>query len=549
MLGSARRTAGRPQKRTHETMRYPAPIRGIDNRLSLGSGDINHCVYAYNLVPNEEGMRVREGYREWEIGVDAGSGEGVHTLIPFNTSDSAAADKLFAVNNEGIWEVTDYDTAPNQVATFSNQAADAGYGTFTRYVTQAEVDVLFYADNLNGLWEYTVSTDTWAVPTGITGITESEINFVISYKNNVWFGIRDSTVGYWLPLLANAGAVTPQYFGDKFRLGGALKGLFSWSVDGGDGVDDILIAVSSSGDVVVYTGSGPDQDDWGMKGVYYIGDIPNTPRFGSEQGGELYLLCSYGIVSMNDLLQGVDTTAIMSDTEGSSMSVKIAKSLRRKMKTSLNERGWDVAIIPSQGGILVSTPQVGSELAEQFYYNIATKGWGVWRGVPMECFANYGGFVYLGTADGRIMVMDSPVDNALITPTAPPINGDDIEFSILTMYSNMGLDGIYKRVHLIRPDFISSLAPSHSSQMRWDFDTLEGVNTSLEAPVANTSDVWDTGVFETAIWGSDSGVVFPSIGGAWGRGRYGAVATRGTCRTDTNLVGWDVIYSAGGPMW
>lgn len=548
MLGSARRTAGRPQKRAHRVKRFPAPVGGINNQLSLGNEDLIHCVYTYNLVPKEEGMVVREGYREWQIEVDNSVSAGIHTLIPFNTAIVGGTNKLFAVNNEGIWDVTTKGVAPSQVATFSNQADDAGYGTFVRYVNLAEVDIVFYADNMNGLWQYNVSTDTWAVPTGITGLTVADINFVMKYKNNVWFGVSGSTVGYWLPILASAGAVTPQYFGDKFRLGGNLKGLFSWSVDGGDGLDDQLIAVSSAGDVIVYGGSGPAQNDWGMIGVFYIGEIPNTPRFGSEQGGELYLLCSYGIVSMNDLLQGVDTTAIMSNTASSSMSTKIARSIRSKMKTSIDARGWDVAIIPSQGGILIATPQVGSELPEQFYYNVATKGWGIWRGVPMTCFTSYADLVYIGTADDRVMVMDSEIDNQLLIAPEEGLNGTDINFSILTAFSNLETDGVYKRVHLIRPDFISSVPPSHSSQMQWDYDIIEGEIPVFEDPVATDVAMWGVSIWGSVVWGIGADAVFPSIKGAWGHGRYGAIATVGTCRANTNLVGWDVIYSTGGPM-
>ncbi len=549
MIGSARKTAGRPQQRNHDVTRYPAPIGGIDNRLALGSNDLNHCVYTYNLMPNVDGMRVREGYREWQIGVNGGASSGVHTLIPFNSSDNAIDDKLFAVNNEGIWDVSVYGATPIRMATFANVLDVAGYGTFTRHVNQAEVDIMFYADSVNGLWEYTVSTNTWAVPTGITGVSVAAINFVMVFKNNVWFGVQDGTVGYYLPILANAGAVTKQYFGDKFRLGGALKGMFSWTVDGGNGVDDILIVVSSSGDVIVYQGDGPDADNWGMKGVYYIGQIPNTPRFGSEQGGELYLLSAYGVVSMNDLLQGVDSATLMSDLEAhGSMAAKIAGSIRHKMKLSINVPGWDVATVPSLGGILISAPQYGSQAHEQFYYNIATRGWGIWRGVPMECFTNFADSVFVGTEDGRVLIMDSPVDNALLTPVSPPINGDDIDFSILTSFSSMGSDGIFKRVHLIRPDFVSTIAPSHSSQARYDYDIAEGMNVSLDPPVDATVAIWDAAAWDLALWGDDAGVTFPSIGGSWGLGRYCAIATKGSSRTDTNLIGWDIIYTSGGPM-
>jgi hypothetical protein len=231
------------------------------------------------------------------------------------------------------------------------------------------------------------------------------------------------------------------------------------------------------------------------------------------------------------------------------MSAKIARSIRADMKKNIDQRGWGVSVVPSQGGILLSTPQVGSEPYQQFFYNLAVNGWGIMRGVPMECSTSFNDNLYFGTADGRVMIMDSVVDNALLTPVDPPINGDAIEFSILTAFSSMGEDGTYKRPHLIRPDFISTLAPSHTSQIRFDYDITEGVNNALTAPTPSTSALWDTALWETAVWGSDAGDIFPSMGGAWGYGRYCAVATKGTCRAGTNLIGWDVIYSTGGVMY
>tara|TARA_R110000764_G_scaffold81123_1_gene160794 strand:- start:1388 stop:3043 length:1656 start_codon:yes stop_codon:yes gene_type:complete len=550
MLGSARRTAGRPQQRANDVMRFPAPVGGIDIRQAIsGEGDMLHCVYTYNLSPYEYGMRVRSGFREWQIGITAGAGVGVHTLIPFDSiQEGSVGNKLFAVTNEGIWDVSTYNGTPVRKATFSNTNSDAGYGTFTHYVNQAEKDVMFYADNLNGLWQYDAATNAWTVPTGITGIAVANVNFVMSHKNNVWFGLKNSTIGYYLPILADSGAATPSYFGDKFKHGGTLSGMFSWTVDGGSGIDDIFIAVSHAGDVIVYTGSGPDEDDWGMKGIYYIGEIPNTPRFGSEQGGELYLLSAYGLISMNDLLQGVDTGVLKSDIGGSSPSYKIAGLVRDKMKTSIAERGWDVAMIPAEGGMLVSSPQIGTQAFIQYYYNSATRGWGIWRGVPMQCFTEYTENVYFGTADGRVMRMDVAVDNALISPLVPALNGDDIEFSILSTYNNMGNNSLYKRVSLIRPDFLSSLPPAYSSQIRWDFDISEATNQNLKDPPLLDSALWDINNWDNCLWGSVDNVSFPTIGGSWGTGRYAAVATRGTSRADTRLIGWDIVFSTGGPL-
>ena len=552
MINSALQTIGRPQKRSNEVVRYPAPIKGMDIRKAIGTDDLEHCVYTFNLCPFEYGLRVRKGYREWQIGADVSVGAGVHTLIPFDSiQDGGAGDKLFAVTNEGIWDVTVVAAAPVLAATFVDQDPDAGYGTFTHYVSQAEVDVLFYADNINGLWSYDALTEVWSTGGVISGgsdIADADVKFVMSHKNNVWFAARNSTIGYYLPILSNTGAVVAQHFGDKFKHGGTLEGLFSWTVDGGDGVDDILVVVSHAGDVILYTGSGPDEADWGMKGIYFIGEVPNTPRFGTEQGGELHLLSAIGLTSMSDLLKGVDTAALQADIEGAGMAYKIAGLIREKMKNTINLRGWGVAIIPTEGGVLISVPTIGSDNPIQYYYNLATRGWGVWRGVPMECFGEWEDSVFIGTTDNRVLKMDVSVDNALLTPTDPPKNGEDIKFSILSFFSSMGSDGIYKRVKLIRPDFISQIPLAHSSQARYDFDVGEGSNFQLRPPIPELFNLWDVGEWDVALWGSSATGTFPTIGGGWGHGRYIAIATVGASRSDTRLVGWDIVFDIGGPM-
>ena len=552
MIGSAGRTAARPQKQSSQVSRFRAPIQGMDFHQSLG--DYNnplHSLYSYNLVPYELGLQVRQGYREWQKDVTDGSGAGVHTLIPFDSvSEGNADDRLFAVNNEGIWNVTEFDTAPIQMVVFADQDPAAGYGTFTHYVNQAEDDVLFYADNVNGLYAYDAATDLWTNTGILTGLAEADVKFVMSYKNNVWFAKKDSTVGYYLPILSASGQVTEQFFGDKFKHGGALEGLFSWTVDGGDGVDDILVAVSHAGDVIMYTGDGPEADNWGMKGIWYIGEIPNTPRVGSEQGGELYLLSAYGVTSMNDLLSGVDSNVFTatSETSSSSMASKISGLLRLQMKEKISLQGWSIAMIPAEGGMLISTPTIGSDAPLQFYYNVAARGWGLWRGVPMQCFSEFRDSVFFGTVESQVMRMDVTVDNILIDPVDPVLNGEDIEFSILTSYSALDSAGVYKRVKLIRPDFLSSFPPAHSSVARFDFDLSESFDTSLRVTSNLNIGQWDIGEWDAAVWGSRLGVTFPSIGGAWGTGRYVAIATKGQTRTRTRLIGWDVIFDVGGPM-
>tara|TARA_R110002124_G_scaffold280568_1_gene453945 strand:- start:59 stop:562 length:504 start_codon:yes stop_codon:yes gene_type:complete len=166
----------------------------------------------------------------------------------------------------------------------------------------------------------------------------------------------------------------------------------------------------------------------------------------------------------------------------------------------------------------------------------------------MTCFDEYQGSVVFGTADGRVCRMDVPVDDKRITPVEPEFNGESINFSILTSFTSFGQPAVFKRAKLIRPDFIAQKAPLHSSVVRFDFDTSEGLEFQFGTPDRFGVGIWDADKWDFAVWGSDSGTTFPSIGGSWGTGRYMAIATKGSARTTTRLIGWDLIYDVGGPM-
>tara|TARA_R110000851_G_scaffold129651_1_gene262742 strand:+ start:24487 stop:26073 length:1587 start_codon:yes stop_codon:yes gene_type:complete len=525
---------------------------GINARQSIGSEDLNHCIYTYNLLPYEFGMKVRSGFREWTVGIDTGLGgaSGVRTLIPFDSAiQGSVDDRMFAVTNEGIWNNIEFGEVPVLEVAFNNNGPRAGYGTYAHYVTDAGVSVLFYADGANGLFTY--ANGVWAQATGITGPVIEDIKFVVVHKQRIWFITENSTQAWYLGIGAIAGVADPFFFGSKLRHGGTLEGLFNWSVDGGAGADDHLVAVGHAGDIVVYAGADPTSADWNIVGTYFIGQIPNTPRFGTEQGGELYLLSVFGVSSMNDILKGVDSNALESESSG--ITLNVASIIRDRMATSINDAGWDVASIPSEGGLLVTFPPDGSQEPLQLYYNVAAKGWGFWRGVPMACFDSWRKNVFFGTDDGRVMRMDVPLDEVLITPLNNQTNGREINFSILTAFNSLGSLGTYKRPKLIRPDFVSVLPPSHSSVCRYDYDTKETTNFLNAAPLPNDTALWGAnGVgssnWDAAVWGTNIPSTFPTIGGVWGTGRYVAIATRGTSSSETRLVGWDLIYDSGGPM-
>lgn len=550
MLGSALNARKTAKRQTAQVQRYPAPNKGTDQRVAVSQGSPAHCIFTYNLTPFEHGMRVRSGYREFQVDIEDTNANGARTIIPYDGTLAAGTnDRLFVVTNEGIWDTSVSGAAPALKVSFADDGDEAGYGVYTHYVTDAGADFLFYADSLNGLFTYDPVTDTWAQTTGITGPTIADIRFIVVHKQRIWLIEEDDTKAWYLPVGSIGGTAVEFYFGSKFRHGGNLEGLFNWTIDGGDGVDDMLVAVSRAGDVLPYKGADPSSaTTWELVGNYFIGEIPKGPFFGTEHGGELFLLSINGVVSMNDLLQGVNSNVLLANAEDNSIAGKISGDIRALMKTLLLQPGWAIRAIPGEGGLLISIPEVASSPPIQYYYNFSQHGWGLWRDVPMTCFDTWNGTVFFGTDDNRVCSMDVSVDNALLTPPAGAVNnGDPIVFSVLTGFMPLGGEGVYKRVSLIRPDFLALIPPVTNSQARYDYDTGEAVVLPSSGGVTNLA-TFDVAIWDAAAWANANPKASNIIRGAAGSGRYVAIATKGSCSAETRLIGWDVIYTAGGPL-
>lgn len=532
--------------------RVPAPIKGVDARTVLSEGDQLHSIYAFNVVPGEYGVKVRRGYREWCIGLEINPGFalGVGTIIPFGGVDADPSnDRLFAVTNEGIFDVTNYN-APVVALDFSlpgnggDLGVDTGNGVYTQYTTDAGEQLLFYADSKNGLFQYSQNTDVWTRSTGINGPVIEDILFVTSHKKQLWFIEQDSSKAWYLPIASIAGDAEEFFFGSKFKHGGNLSGLFSWSIDGGNGVDDYLVAISRSGDVMPYQGNNPSSsDDWASVGQWFIGAVPKGNRCGTQHGGNLLFLSAFGLIAMSDLLEGVEGKDIREQAQ----SLKISAILNKRMTDTRTQNGWSVKFIPTLGSIIISEPKRINGTYEQAVLNMTTDGWGFWRDVPIYSFDEWAGDMYFGTKDNRVMISDIDLDESLITPDPnTTINGRPIDFSLLTTFQDYGEPALFKRGKYVRAQFISKSTPFETSKFKYDYDLTEFINsaTSNYSSVA----VWDTAVWESSIWGSDIPFGVDILTGSWGMGRTLAVATRGSSTSETTIIGWDVIWDTGAPV-
>ena len=540
----ARQSAARfvPQKQNTQGINLPAPMSGVMTAVPLSQMNPANTITTINMRSNAYGLSVRKGYRQWCQNIPAG--DGVKTIIPGNSSGRLnTGDRLFAVTNDGIYEITTFGQVPAKRVDFPNKDVDAGWCSWHNFTNAGGLQYILICDLINGYYFYDFQLDTFSkvlpgtAPGTINGVDPAEFCFVTVWKNRVWFVQRDSTRGWYLDTVGIfTGKVTPFDFGSKFRYGGFLKGLYSWTLDAGMGVDDHLVATSSEGDVLVYTGTDPTTaGGFGMKGVWFIGETPRGRRGASEFGGDLLIASQFGLVPLSRLVSG------MADTEQLYLTQQINPLYRLRYEDREQLFGFEAKFCPAEGLIFILWPKLDNKSHVQLVYEATTQSWTVYLDIPMLTVETYRGKTYMGTRDNEVFTLEAGPDRVMLDPEETPLA---VDFGLITAFSDFGMPSKFKRAQFIRPMFIADSVPTYAVAARYDYDISDIGSTPPYSPF--TIGVWDDGTWDDAIWGGGYQIDQP-VYGATGMGRTVAIVLRGSSSTQgVVLAGFDLMLDGGG---
>lgn len=534
---------GTSKQPTVQPVAVPASVGGVNALDSYANMPPQDCIYTYNLMPVEYGLQLRKGWRKWSTGVSG----GVRTLVGYESNtQNTARNRLWAVSENGIYDVTtDGTTSPTEEVSFATQSARAGFGTWLEYTNDASNHFLFYADYENGIYRYEEATGTWGRPSGWTydlgagavAFPVEDVAFVMVHKLRIWVILKDSDDAWYLPPASISGQLVKFTFGAKMKYGGTLQGLWSWTLDGGDGVDDYLVAVGRGGDVMVYRGGDPVLD-FELNGNWFVGATPYSRRIAAQYGSEMYVLSSFGITSMRDLLKGSSA-----DNVRTSASAKINRILRQALEQTRSEYEWSIFVHPGDGFLQVVGPIVSGQAAIQYNRNLNTEAWGFWEGVPILCGESYLGNYYMGAAgddEGEVWLYEGKNDDADLSGSG----GTAIQFRTLTSFQDLGTRSAFKNVGLIRAVGRMDAQTSINLEAVYDYD-VEKVLTAPGAPSGASSSSWDSAVWDSGAW-SYQLQPLNVIRGAYGVGRSAAIGMRGSSEARIEVVSWDLMLQQGG---
>jgi len=349
------------QRTTAHVASLPSPIGGWNARDSIANMPPQDAITLENLFPTVSNVVLRGGSTDYATGMSG----SVETLMVYS---GGSTDKLFAIDATGksIYNVTaggsvgapDVSGLNNARWEYANISTPGG--NFLECVNGID-DLQLY----DGTTWTTINSGS---SPAITGVATADLTNILLFKNRLWFIQKDTLKAWYLPTQSIAGAAQPFDLSSVATKGGYLVAMGAWTVDGGYGMDDNLVFITSNGEVMVYRGTDPaSAATWAEVGVWALGS-PVGKRCMLKWAGDLLIITQDGLLPMAQALQSsrLDPRVALSD--------KIQLAISQAISIYGNNFGWQPVYYPKQNAVFVNVPiSVGQQ--QQYAMNTVTTAW------------------------------------------------------------------------------------------------------------------------------------------------------------------------------
>lgn len=448
----------------------PAPGWGWDTDTPVAELPLTHARTFDNWVPAGTQIKIRKGMSAHVTGL----GAAVETLMPYN---AGAASALFGAASTAIYNVTSAGAVGAAVVTGQTNARYSHTN-----ITTSGGSFLWLCNGADDPQHWNGSA--WAVPAlTITTYTDNDISYVLAFKERLFFVFKQTlTMGY-LPIQQVAGTVSNFPLGAVFNRGGRLVALGSVSVDGGDGIDDYFVALTSEGEIAVYQGFNPaSATEWALVGVYYVGE-PVGDRPLVDMGDDLGVITLGGLISIKSIMAS-------GGEETLPLSARIGQGWKALSQPGQGFTGWEGIVVPAEDLLVINAP-ASAATARQIVRHRLTKGWGRFTGWNFETFAILSGDCYAGGSDGTVYLAFDDFDD----------DGEDVTASVDTAWTMLGNPQL-KTLLEVRPLLTVATLASLRMVGRTDFRDRPVQGAWPTATVVNAG-IWDVTNWDECLWSGE----------------------------------------------
>lgn len=444
----------------------PAPVKGWNARDPLDGMDPGYAIRLDNFVPRNGSVNLRGGYAEHATSVGT---TVVETMMTYKNDGTA---KMLAAANGSIYDVTNAAAGTSLGSGYTNSRWQ--WVDFNKKLIAVNGDdtPLTYDGT-------TLSTVTF---TG-SGLTPANLIGVRSYKSRLFF-IEKNTANFWYGGINSVSGTLSKFpLAEVHSSFGDLEAMASITLDGGDGPDDLIAFIGSSGTVLVYSGTDPSSaSTWAIVGRFEIG-APVGRRPVLQTGADAAVITADGYIPLLQVMRGGRASA-----GRYAISDQIQGAVNEAVRNYGSNFGWQGVLYSKDNLAIFNVPAVDGTRYEQHVLNTQTGAWCRFTGIPAVSWCVFEDNAYFGGVDGKVYKFDSGTSD----------DGTNIAGDAQSAFHYLGGRGSLKNFHLYRPIVSSDGVIPIQMGLGVDFDDDIPVAATTSTVAAGAD--WNSADWDTAEW-------------------------------------------------
>jgi len=394
-----------------------APIGGWNAFDSIDNMPATDAVVLDNLIPGAGTVESRQGFVTY---VDTGEPGDVETIASVDLP--GAEQKLLCAVNSKIIDVTD---AENPSELYSGSSNDRWHTN--TFLSSGGAGVSIWCNGEDDAQIYNGTSFSPIVDTSSIG---ADFSGSVNFKGRVYYWKEDSASFFYSQAGSFQGEIGEFSLSTFVQTGGTVKFATTWTQqDSGDGKDDFIVFVFTSGEVLVYQGDDPQAGGfWEMVGRYRTAQ-PLSNRGTGKFGADTIIMTKDGYVDLSTIVQQGRTSDV------NQFSRLIYRAIKERTQIYGDSFGWECVLYQKEGLFLFNVP-VGDTKREQHVLNTVTMRWCRFTNIDANCMTVHEEQLYAGSSDGKVILM--------LVGTS---DGDDpIQFACLYAFNNFGAPGYNKHI-------------------------------------------------------------------------------------------------------
>lgn len=445
----------------------PAPIGGLNTQDGLADMPKLDASIMDNFFPRTSDVMLRNGYSNYATGISG----NVETIMQYA---SGSTRKMFSAAGSSIYDTTLTGAVGAAVVSALTNARwqYANFGTaggqFLMAVNGSDTPI-----NYNGT--------AWATTPAITGVTSANLIHINPFKQRLFYIEKNTMNAWYLPVSSIGGAASKLDFSSLFTLGGHLMAMGTWTMDGGHGIDDYAVWITSEGEIALYQGTDPSNSaTWSLVGIFRVGK-PIGRRCMVKMGGDLAIITNDGIVPLSKSLKNDRINAEIA------LSNKIRSEISTVAIAHGNKFGWQIILYPSVNMLIVNVPISELNTSRQYVMNTITGAWCRFTAINSFCFELYDENIYFGANNKVCKFWDTTADA-----------GSNITGDVKQAWSYFGRKGQLKKFNMARPVISTNGIIYPLIDMNFDFEDV--VSSSSPTFSSLPGSPWNTSPWNTSPW-------------------------------------------------